>query len=882
MTVSTTLDRQYFNGNGVTVAFPFNFRFLANSQIFVSLIDAAGGVTLQTLGVNYSLSGVNLAGGGTVTMFVAPALGVQLLVQRVLPATQETSIRNQGRFFPEIHENVFDTLTMLIQQALSGLSNALQRNTAGTAWNFLGLRGINAGSPINPTDVATKGYIDASSAGNNSYTDTQLTRTVRTQPGETLTTLPLASSRANKVMGFDASGNPVGVLPASGSGTELALDLANAVDPAKGASMVKYRQPVASSRDNTLREKAVETVSAHELNIFTGADPSVTAAQINTALADLAAAGGASKELLFLDTSDWYNINTPMIMRSNVAIGGRYGKRGMIKNTRTSFDYFLSSCLLPGNFHPDFTEDLVYKSVGTTLAGHAVVVLTNPGDVAGFAVGDDVIVTSDAFFLTGGFKCPAYMILNEIVSIVGTSVYLKYPVDKAFAGGITKLDGTQIGRNGVPLFFWKNGSVKNLDFYTNGRFHGDTATLNCMFENVHVRGRSFVYGNTFQRTRWKGITGLVGSGNEHSLCSLHCSVEDFEFTRDPTSDAPVNSSFFGFQENTRNFKYRKGKVSTGDFTSGAAMVNFINAQDCGLDGDVQITTGAAWTGSDISFSNTTATGRLPCLENGVRDSTFNGVSRFRYIDFSGDSISGVVAGNFVDDVIFKGVASSEAIRYQGVVDANSVRRCEMPSGRPLLQAGATSLELVDNYIAAGMNSAIDPDIYTRHIILRNRTSGFLQRLNAQRYLLNQLSQSGTTALILLDADMDQTLTNRDTFSFEIRGSISGTGGIKSILLRINNNTDSVIIPLLQKDFGAPVTGNFVIHGSLYIAQLSLMVSEMDIYTNTGTVREMLQAASTTTIFNKDASLQVIAVCANAADGMTFQKFKCDLKNPMLI
>ena len=39
--------------------------------------------------------------------------------------TQETSIRNQGGFFPEIHEDAFDKLTMLVQQAYgwwSGLS----------------------------------------------------------------------------------------------------------------------------------------------------------------------------------------------------------------------------------------------------------------------------------------------------------------------------------------------------------------------------------------------------------------------------------------------------------------------------------------------------------------------------------------------------------------------------------------------------------------------------------------------------------------------------------------------------------------------------------------------------------------------------------------
>lgn len=220
MTVSTTLDRQYFNGNSVTVAFPFNFRFLANSQIYVTLIDAAGVGTLQTLGVNYSLAGVNLAGGGTVTMFVAPPTGYRLLVQRILPATQETSIRNQGRFFPEIHENVFDTLTMLIQQAISGLTNALQKTVSGLSWDFLGLRGINVGTPVSPNDASTKAYTDGVGQAAQNYADTLNAKTVRAP--ENIGLLPPAATRANKFMAFDALGNPAVAAIAGGPVTDAA------------------------------------------------------------------------------------------------------------------------------------------------------------------------------------------------------------------------------------------------------------------------------------------------------------------------------------------------------------------------------------------------------------------------------------------------------------------------------------------------------------------------------------------------------------------------------------------------------------------------------------------------------------------------------------
>lgn len=82
--------------------------------------------------------------------------------------------------------------------------------------------------PNNPDSMATIADIDALA-----------NRAVRAPVGESIAELPPISSRANKVMGFDSLGSPIGTLPATGSGTELALDLANPSDMSKGISMVK-------------------------------------------------------------------------------------------------------------------------------------------------------------------------------------------------------------------------------------------------------------------------------------------------------------------------------------------------------------------------------------------------------------------------------------------------------------------------------------------------------------------------------------------------------------------------------------------------------------------------------------------------------------------
>lgn len=162
MTVTTTLDREFFDGDGSNKNFPFNFRFFENSQIYVSIIDPlTGSVSVKIRDVDYTLSGALEPGGGQVTFVIAPPVGASnILIRRIIPALQPTSIRNQGKFFPEIHEDVFDRLTMLIQQALNAGINSMQLHESGLYWDAEGLRIANGADAINSSDFATKNNID--------------------------------------------------------------------------------------------------------------------------------------------------------------------------------------------------------------------------------------------------------------------------------------------------------------------------------------------------------------------------------------------------------------------------------------------------------------------------------------------------------------------------------------------------------------------------------------------------------------------------------------------------------------------------------------------------------------------------------------------------
>ena len=116
MTVSTNINKATFNGSGSTGPFTFNFRFYMNTEISVLLVASDGTDTLLVEGTDYTLTGAGSYGGGLVTLTTALAVGTQLVIMRLVDLLQSTEIRNLGTFFPEIHEDVFDRMVMMIQQ----------------------------------------------------------------------------------------------------------------------------------------------------------------------------------------------------------------------------------------------------------------------------------------------------------------------------------------------------------------------------------------------------------------------------------------------------------------------------------------------------------------------------------------------------------------------------------------------------------------------------------------------------------------------------------------------------------------------------------------------------------------------------------------------
>lgn len=218
MTVSTEVDHNDYTGNGVTTSFPYTFRIFKKSDLVVQVVDLNENITELILDTDYTVTGAGGYTGGNVVLSSPLANGYQISISRELPFTQETDLRNQGKFFAEVHEDAFDKLTMLIQQVRSWLSLALRKPSfVANYYDALGNYIRNIKDPRDPQDAATKNYVD-------SVSDSNFSRTLRTP--EVITQLPSALTRANKIVGFDASGNPIMLVPESGSAADVLLLLA--------------------------------------------------------------------------------------------------------------------------------------------------------------------------------------------------------------------------------------------------------------------------------------------------------------------------------------------------------------------------------------------------------------------------------------------------------------------------------------------------------------------------------------------------------------------------------------------------------------------------------------------------------------------------------
>lgn len=108
MTVSTTLNRIVYTGNGTTTVFSFPYKFIAGADIKVYLAGV-----LQTTG--YTV-GTPTDTGANVTFSSAPATGASIVLVSDPARLQSTSLPSTGPFPAKSVETMADKLTLLVQR----------------------------------------------------------------------------------------------------------------------------------------------------------------------------------------------------------------------------------------------------------------------------------------------------------------------------------------------------------------------------------------------------------------------------------------------------------------------------------------------------------------------------------------------------------------------------------------------------------------------------------------------------------------------------------------------------------------------------------------------------------------------------------------------
>lgn len=243
MTVSTQVSRNEYTGNGATTQYDFTFRILDKSHLLVQTLDTSESIVTLTLGTDYTVTGVNRYNGGKVVLTSALPAGYKISIERSTPVTQEASIRNQGGFFPEIHEDALDKLTMLVQQAYGWWSGLSLRKPSWLAnyYDALNNRIRNLRDPSQAQDAATKGYTDSADSNLQQQINVNQSRALRV-PEAAVGMVPAVAGRKNKILAFNSSGDPIAVLPESGSAADVLIQLASS--ELSGGTLVQLKERI--------------------------------------------------------------------------------------------------------------------------------------------------------------------------------------------------------------------------------------------------------------------------------------------------------------------------------------------------------------------------------------------------------------------------------------------------------------------------------------------------------------------------------------------------------------------------------------------------------------------------------------------------------------
>ena len=132
MTVSSSTSKVSYNGNGSTTVFAYTFKVFDQDDLTVIVRSSTGTETTQTITTNYTVSGVGDANGGNVTMVTAPASGETLTILREQPLTQGLDLVPNDPFPAGSMEDSLDKLTFMVQTHEEEIARSIKASKTNT------------------------------------------------------------------------------------------------------------------------------------------------------------------------------------------------------------------------------------------------------------------------------------------------------------------------------------------------------------------------------------------------------------------------------------------------------------------------------------------------------------------------------------------------------------------------------------------------------------------------------------------------------------------------------------------------------------------------------------------------------------------------------
>jgi hypothetical protein len=653
MTISTTIVKNSYAGNGATTVFNYNFKILSSSDLKVIIRSSTGTETTKTLNTHYTLTGVGSAGGGSITFTAGniPTSGQTIVLIRDTTQTQSIDYVANDPFPAETHEEGLDKGIILAQELQEEVDRCikLSRTNAMTSTEFT----------VGSADRANK--ILAFDANG----EIAVTQELGTYRGNWLT----ATSYAGRDLVKDTSNNNIyyvntahtssGAQPLSSNANTayytLIVDAASAASSAT-ASATSAAAALASQNAASSSASAASSSASAASSSASAASSSASAASSSAASAATSYDDfddrylGSKSSAPTLDNDGnalingalyWNSVSAQMFVRDS-------GAWVAIKPTTVEQGNITTVAGISANV----TTVAGISANVTSVAGNS----TNINSVAGNSANINTVATNNANINTvAGANA-------NITTVAGISGAISTVASNA--GNISTV-ATDIAKV-ITAANDLNEATSEIEVVANAIANVDT--VGGAIANVNLVGGSIANVNTVA----SNIGTVNDFGNRYRVSATA-----------PTTSLDLGDLYFDTTSNTMKVYSSGGFINAGSSVNGTANRFRYTA-----------------TASQTTFTGADANGNTLAYDAGFLDVYLNGIKLVNGSDFTASSGTSIVLaiGASASDILEVIAFGTFQLANFSITDANDVPPLGTAGQALRVNSGATALEYGSNSI----------------------------------------------------------------------------------------------------------------------------------------------------------------------------------------